>query len=276
MLKNLINILEKPPLYTKMEVPFWDDEYISKQMLNAHLDPNFEGASRKIDFIDQSVEWIKNIMPYENYNQLLDIGCGPGIYAEKFARIGYSVTGVDFSKRSINYAIDSAQNKSLDICYLYQNYLNMDLCKKFDLATMIYCDYGALSTTDRQIVMKTIHHHLKPGGKFLLDVFSTNKFNAFQEKQSWEICYNGGFWSKEKYVALNGCFKYSDNVTLEKTCIISSSKTVTYHLWTTYFTNETLVREAADAGFKICEIFGDVTGSAYHDDNHTIAILLEK
>ena len=39
-------------------VEFWNDEYISEQMLKAHLDPEFDGASRKLDFIEKSVAWI--------------------------------------------------------------------------------------------------------------------------------------------------------------------------------------------------------------------------
>ncbi|MGE5494383.1 MAG: methyltransferase domain-containing protein [Burkholderiales bacterium] len=30
--------------------------------------------------------------------RLLDLGCGPGIYAELFAKKGFCVTGVDFSQ----------------------------------------------------------------------------------------------------------------------------------------------------------------------------------
>lgn len=59
MFYNLKESLEKPALYTKSKEAFWDDEYISKQMLKAHLDPDFSGASRKFSFIEQSVSWIK-------------------------------------------------------------------------------------------------------------------------------------------------------------------------------------------------------------------------
>ena len=106
MHNNLLTIFERPPLYKKMEIPFWDDEHISLQMLKAHLNPDFDGASRKLDFINKSVNWIARIAQPSEYNELLDIGCGPGIYAEKFARFGYSVTGIDFSRRSISYAIN--------------------------------------------------------------------------------------------------------------------------------------------------------------------------
>ncbi len=268
--------LAKPPLYTKTKVAFWDDEHISKQMLKAHLDPEFEGASRNLKFIEKSVSWIKEMVSPQNYPLLLDVGCGPGIYAEKFSKEGYQVTGIDFSKRSIDYAQKSALQQKLNITYLYQNYLDMNLQQEFDFATLIYCDYGALSTQDRQIIMNNIYNHLKPGGKFLLDVFSMEKYNTFQEKQTWENCQNGGFWREEKYLAFNGSYKYSDNVTLEQTSIIVNNKITNYYIWDTYFTKETLMKEAMEAGFKVCQVFGDVAGETYHQDSLTIAILLEK
>lgn len=58
MLKDSLEaICGRPKRYEEMEIPFWDDEHISKQMLAAHLAPDFEGASRKLDFIRQSVDW---------------------------------------------------------------------------------------------------------------------------------------------------------------------------------------------------------------------------
>ena len=106
--------------YKETEVAFWDDDYISKQMLKAHLNPDFNGASRKLDFIEKSVSWIKQILPSQSYPSLLDVGCGPGLYAERFATGGYMVTGVDFSRRSICYAKHLAQKAGLNItCLLY-------------------------------------------------------------------------------------------------------------------------------------------------------------
>ena len=276
MLNDIMGCLEKPPLYTKTKGEFWNDEYISKQMLKAHLDPEFNGASRKLKFIDKSVDWIKEIVPSTDYPLLLDIGCGPGIYAERFCKQGYEVTGIDFSKRSINYAKNSALKNRLDIAYHYQNYLDMKLYKVFDFAAMIDCDYGALSTLDRKNLMRRVYQHLKPSAKFLLDVFSLETYNSFQEMQTWEICKNGGFWREGGYIALYGHYKYSNSVTLEQTTIISNTNTATYYLWNTCFTKETLIEEAKEAGFKVCEVFGDIAGEPYHRDSPTIAILLEK
>lgn len=276
MYKTLTSVLKKPPLYTKTQIPFWDDEHISSQMLKAHLAPDFEGASRKLQFIEKSVRWIEELVPATSYHQLIDFGCGPGIYAEKFTQAGYKVTGIDLSRRSIQYAIESAEKKNMDICYLCHDYLKMDLGKTFDFASMIYCDYGALSTNDRKILMQTVYQHLRKGGKFLLDVFSTFKHEEFNEIQTWDVCENGGFWSREPYICFNGCYKYSGKVTLEHTALVSGDIIRNFYLWNTYFSPRTLKQEATDAGFKIIDLYGDVAGCTYHNGSPTIAILLEK
>lgn len=276
MYEQIRKMLEKPPVYKKMEIPFWDDAYISMQMLNAHLDPEFEGASRKHDFIDQSVAWIREIAPPEQYPHLLDVGCGPGIYAERFARQGYQVTGIDFSRRSIRFAKDSAERQGLEIRYQVQNYLEMEWGQTFHLAAFIYCDYGALSTEDRQTAMKTIYRHLKPGGRLILDVFSMERYRSFQEKQVWEVCQGDGFWRKEPYTCISGFYKYPDCVTLDQISVITDQDAAVYYLWNTCFTREMLRREAEAAGFRVCGFFGDVAGGPYHADSDTIAVLLEK
>ena len=79
---------EKPALYEASPVNMWDDPHISKQMLAAHLDEGFDSATRKMDFVRESAGWIASLLPPERYRRLLDLGCGPGIYAELFCHKG--------------------------------------------------------------------------------------------------------------------------------------------------------------------------------------------
>lgn len=273
---QVINILKKPPVYTKSASKFWDDEYISKQMLKAHLDPEFEAATRKLDFIDKSIEWIKNLCPPAETPRLLDIGCGPGIYAERFTGAGYQVTGVDFSKRSIEYAKQSAAEKNLSITYHYQNYLEMNLQEQFELVTLIYCDDGALSTQDRETVMKKAYEHLKPGGKFLFDVFTVSSYQKREEHKDWTISPGNGFWREEECVEINGSYLYENYVSLDMTTIITEQEITPYYIWDTCFSKESLAGEAEAAGFRVCAYFGDIAGAPYSEENDTMAILLQK
>lgn len=276
MYNNIFMHLERPALYQQSEVNFWNDEHISKHMLAAHLNPNFDGASRKLCFIDQSIKWIAENIPFSNHPGLLDIGCGPGLYAERFCKTGYKVTGLDFSKRSIEYAKDSANKQDLDITYIYQDYLKMNYSNMFDLATFIYCDYGALSTENRAIILRKIYQSLKIGGKLVLDVFSMVKYKDFEEMKTWNVHENGGFWSAEKYLSLKAQHKYSGNVTLEQTAVITNSGIREYCIWNCCFTLETLLKEASEAGFQKYEVFSDVTGKPYEENSPTMAVVLEK
>lgn len=276
MYNNIAMHLACPLIYQQNQAKFWDDAHISQQMLKAHLDPEYEGASRKLTFIEDSVNWIKETVPADQYPRLLDIGCGPGLYTERFCRAGYQVTGMDFSQRSIAYAKDSAKRQGLDITYLYQDYLQMDIRHAFDFATLIYCDYGALSTENRSLILHNLYGSLRKGGKLLLDVFSMTQYGGFQEANTWEDCPKGGFWCAEKHLVLNRRYRYSDQVTLEQMTIMTDGDLQTYYLWTSYFTRETLMKEAEESGFKTVGIFGDVSGMPYLESKPTIAILLEK
>lgn len=268
--------LKQPSLYQQSEANFWTEQHISKQLLKAHLDPTFEGASRRLSFIEESVKWISETVPSVRYPELLDTGCGPGLYAERFRKAGYNVTGIDFSKGSIEYARDSAEKQNLDITYVYQNYLTMDYENRFDLAAFIYCDYGALSIENRAIILKKLYQSLKPGGKLLLDVFSMVKYHEFQDLRIWNVHKEGGFWRAGKYLELQEQYHYSDHVTLEQTTIVTENDHTIYYIWNCYFTEEALVKEAKAAGFEQYEIFSDVTGKPYDNDSLTIAILLQK
>ncbi len=53
MFSQLTEFLGKPKLYAPCSAPFWDDEHISRNMLQAHLDPSHDAASRRPVFIDR-------------------------------------------------------------------------------------------------------------------------------------------------------------------------------------------------------------------------------
>ena len=168
------------------------------------------------------------------------------------------------------------QRSGLDIRYIYHDYLDLELNRCFDFITMIYCDYGALSERKRRTVMQTMYHHLKLGGRVLLDVFSMEKYKAFREGNTWELNPGGGFWREQGYVVLNRYSKFTEDVTLEQIAVLSERDTAVYYLWNQYFTMETLEREAVQCGFRVSGVYGDVAGRVYDGTGDTIAVLLEK
>ena len=104
IISQLVELQQKPAPFTPGEPLFWDDPHISGQMLEMHLNPNIEAASRSSETIDRSVKWLIENLALKAGDSVLDLGCGPGLYTSRFAHAGLQVTGVDYSHRSIDYA----------------------------------------------------------------------------------------------------------------------------------------------------------------------------
>ena len=276
MWEKLQRVLAEPALYERSGAAFWEEEHISQSMLAAHLAPEFEGASRKWAFMDDSAAWIAQILPPEAYPKLLDVGCGPGLYAERFARAGFRVTGVDISSRSLAYARESAKEKGLAVTYSCQDYLSLDLEEIFDLATMIYCDYGALSDLERSGLLRRLHERLRSGGRLLLDVFTPMFYDQVAQQETWGWVPGGGFWRDEPYVLFKRCAKYGERITLEQDVVLDQNGITPYYLWNTCFTPADIKKEAQESGFEVCGIYGDVAGQYYTAASRTMAVLLEK
>jgi membrane protease YdiL (CAAX protease family) len=61
------------------------------------------------------------------------------------------VTGIDFSTRSIQYAIQDAEKSGSSIRYGNRNYLDFETEARFGLVLMIMCDFCALSPKQRSL-----------------------------------------------------------------------------------------------------------------------------
>jgi len=276
VLNEISKYLLKPKLYTPGTDSIWNDEYISEIMLDIHLDPDNDASTRKHEFVNKSVEWITNIAPPTLYKFLLDLGCGPGIYAERFNIAGYNVTGIDFSERSIRYAeVQAALDKS-DIEYHCQNYLEMDFTEKFDIVTLIYCDYAVLSLDDRIALLSKIYKALKPGGKFIFDVF-THKMRR-PESQSWYYSEREGFFSAKPHICLDAVYQYDDEdkTQLWQNVIITAQSVHCYKIWDHFFNKDEIIKEVKPAGFSAYEIYGDIAGKEYSSTGETICCVFTK
>lgn len=261
--------------YTAAEL--WTDHHTSEQMLACHLNPDIDVSSRRREFIDQSVAWIGSSFHVGNGTGIADFGCGPGLYANRLAKLGASVTGIDFSKRSIRYARTTAAEAGLKVEYIHQNYLEFETSEKFDIILMIMCDFCALSPAQRMTMLDKFQTLLAPGGSVLLDVYSLNAFEQREEAAFYEENLLNGFWSPEKYYGFLSTFKYEDvRVVLDKYTIIEANRTRKIYNWLQYFSPESLQSEFDKAGFKQLECYGNVTGAAFDKTAPEFAVVAKR
>jgi len=278
MYQELRKINSKPePFQFYTADKLWTDDYISKKMLEFHINESIDLASRNKDFIYRSVDWIVSRFRVGKNTRIADFGCGPGLYTTPLAEKGADVTGIDFSENSIRYAREMATRKELDINYVVQSYLEYETVKKFDLITMIMCDFCALSPAQRRKMLKKFHVLLGPEGSVLLDVYSLNAFEQRKETAIYEYNLLSGFWSPDNYYGFLNTFKYEkEKVVLDKYTIVEASRTKTIYNWLQYFSLESLKNEFRENGFRIDESYSDVAGTPFSLDSSEFAIVAHK
>jgi SAM-dependent methyltransferase len=271
-----INTRPKPfEFYTADEL--WTNEHTSMKMLEYHLNESIDLSSRNRDFIARSVQWIVSYFKIDRYTRIADFGCGPGLYTTPFAEHKAAVTGIDFSERSIRYAREVAERKGLDIHYVRQNYLEFETEERYDLITMIFCDFCALSPSQRKTMLAKFYKFLKPGGSVLLDVHSLNAFNSRKEAATYERNQLDHFWSPDEYYGFLNTFKYrTEEVTLDKYTIIEETRTRVIYNWLQYFSRDSLRHEFEEHRFAAHEFYSDVAGQAFDSESADFAVVAKK
>ena len=277
IISRLIELQQKPVPFTPGEALFWDDPHISMQMLDAHLNPDIDTASRRPEIIDRSVRWLIEKLGLKTGASILDLGCGPGLYTSRFAQAGFHVTGMDYSHRSIEYASKYAIEYNLNITYRYQNYLELTDENQYDAALLIYGDFCPLSPEQRSRLLQNIHRALKPEGNFVLDVSARECRKKHGIKNSWQAV-ESGFWKPSPYLVLEEGFDYPEQLLWldQYTVIETDGKVSIYRNWFQDYTPESITAEFAQGGFVVESLWGNLTGQPYTSENEWIGLITRK
>jgi SAM-dependent methyltransferase len=275
-LAHLCQLQEKPMPFEPGEPLFWTDPHIASQMLAFHLNPNVDAASRRPETIARATNWIATALGLQSGAPILDLGCGPGLYAERLAQAGFQVTGVDFSQNSIDYATAQAREQHLPVQYRCQNYLQLDDEALYSAVLLIYGDLCPLAPEQRARLLANIQRALKPGGCFILDVSAPSLRQKYGLKNSWYAA-GSGFWKPGPHLVLEQGFSYPDDLYLDQyTVIESNAKISVYRNWFQDYTPETIRAELEASGFAVESLWSDLTGTPYSPTSDWIGIVARK
>ncbi|MHB9105668.1 MAG: SAM-dependent methyltransferase [Armatimonadota bacterium] len=268
----------RPNLFARTPAAFWDDPHISAQMLAAHLDPSHDAASRRPETIARSVAWMISHLDLQPGMRLLDLGCGPGLYCRRFTQAGLAVTGIDYSRRSIEYAAADARAHELPITYHYHNYLELTYEAEFDAICLIWCDFGALTDDERAQLLPRIHRALKPGGTFVFDVFTLNYLAHFTEAGRWEVQPHGGFWHPGPYLELQQTFLYpeADADVVQYLILHAEGEVTAYHIWNRSFSPDGIQGLLGSAGLTIESCWSNLTGIPWEDGTELMGVVARR
>lgn len=188
-------------------------------MLHEHLSQEHDAASRRFAIIDAHVTWIHRQILGDKPARVLDLGCGPGFYAHRLARMGHTCVGVDFSPASVAYARAQAEGAGLPLTYIEGDVRTVDYGTDYDLVMFVYGEFNVFKSTDARGILQKANQALKPGGWLFLEPHTFAAVESVGKVgKSWyttgsglfsdraHFCLTENFWDAERAIATERYF----------------------------------------------------------------------
>jgi len=178
----------------------WNDPEFSKRMLKEHLDQNHDAASRRFETIDKHVDWIHRDVLSEKTSKILDLGCGPGLYLLRLAKLGHRCAGIDYSPASVAYALERAETEQVSIDYVCEDIRQADYGTGFDLVMLIFGELNVFRRADAEALLKKAHQALKQGGTLLIEPHTFAALERWgKQAPSWYSAREGLFSNRPHF-----------------------------------------------------------------------------
>jgi ubiquinone/menaquinone biosynthesis C-methylase UbiE len=247
----------------------WDDPEFSRRMLREHLDESHGAASRVTGERLLQVEKLWSWLGLKKGSRLLDVTCGPGLYAVEFARRGCQVTGIDFGPASIAYAGDLAEESGVDnSCqFIEQDVRTMNLEKEsYDAATFIYGQLAVFPQEDAKMLLSRISSTLKPGGRLCIELLDQEKVD--KKNSTWWFTDDSGLWGDKAFLHLGERFwMEKSQMSMERFQILDleQGELSTITLCDQTYSVESMVELMKQAGFADVEVYPAWDGTPLYD-----------
>lgn len=264
--KTLSEIIARNPAPTPWSegdnIP-WNEPGFSERMLKEHLTQDHDAASRRTEKIDAHVNWIHLEALGGQPGKLLDLGCGPGLYASRMQQLGHQVTGIDYSPASIAYAREQAANQGQEITYIHEDIRKANYGNNFPNAMLIFGETNVFRPTDIRKILGKIYAALNPGGKLILEPHPFEVIKEIGNKpRSW-FSSEGGLFSPAPHLVLTENFWDEEHRTATIRHFVVDAATgnvIRYAQSMQAYTDDEYRKLLADVGFNVIQFYPSLTG----------------
>jgi SAM-dependent methyltransferase len=146
----------------------------------------FRDIRREVNFFEECIKRFSKI----KVEKVLDIGCGPSPYLLELTKRGYAFTGLDNSKKMLEYSVEKAEKAGVKIKTIQADMRNFKSEENFDFA---FCMLGSIavgSNEDFLSHLTAVSSCLNKGGLYLIDAVAN--FNWVQlGMERWTVLKEG-------------------------------------------------------------------------------------
>jgi len=216
---DLVHRQTPPAPWSEGEKIPWNDPAFSERMLAEHLSQAHDAASRRFEKIDEHVRWIHGELLSGRATRVLDLGCGPGLYTSRLARLGHECVGIDFAPAPIRHAAEAATRDGLPCTYHLGDLRTADYGAGFGLAMLVFGEFCVFRPSDAEGILAKAFDALAPGGLLLLEPHTCAAVRRMGERgASWQAKPRGlfsdrphlflaeSFWGEATQTATSRCY----------------------------------------------------------------------
>ncbi len=237
----------------------WNDPDFSERMLREHLEESHGAATRIAAERAAQLDWLWRKLELQPGQRLLDVTCGPGLYAVELARRGCLVTGVDFSPAAIAYARDLARSEGLSaVCtFIEQDARRMDYSgADFEAALFLYGQLAVFTRAEAQALLAQIAQSLRPGGRLCVELLNQDRVD--KSRTNWWFTDDKGLWGDRPFLHLGERFWFEEEeISAERfyTLHLESGQLTEIFLSDQTYSVETMTRMIHAAGFASGQVY---------------------
>ena len=194
---------EPPPLWVGGGNLPWNDPAFSARMLREHLDESHGAASRQAAERAAQLDWLWSQLALAHGSRVLDLTCGPGLYAVPLARRGAHITGVDFGPASIAYARQLAATEGVsDLCA----FIEADVRayepepEAYDAALFLYGQLAVFPREEAAALLGKAAAALRPGGRLVVELLDPARVD--KKDSAWWFTDDKGLWGERPFLHL--------------------------------------------------------------------------
>ncbi|GAB4532939.1 MAG: hypothetical protein Kow0063_14190 [Anaerolineae bacterium] len=273
-----------PPPHGAANFP-WDDPDFSTRMLREHLDQSHGAASRPRSEILRLVDWLWDKLSLREGSRVLDVTCGPGLYAVELARRGCIVHGLDFSPAAIRYAQQLAADTQVTsrCSFELRDVLTMGVPPaSFDAVLFLYGELATFTCDEATDLLQRCAAALRTpsegiGGRLVVELLD---FEHVDKKDStWWFADDSGLWGDSPFLHLGERHWYAaQNLSLEQFHIINleTGELYEYTLSDQAYPTETMISKMRQAGFGHIDVYPAWGGVELNDAEEWVVYVAEK
>ena len=263
-LDGLLNVKPPTPWSGEGKIP-WHEPAFSGRMLREHLSQEHDLASRRREIIDRHVAWLHGHVLGGKPGRVLDLGCGPGFYASRLARLGHTCVGIDFSPASIAHARAEAEREGLACDYRLADVRGADFGSGFDLVLFVFGEFNTFSPADAKAILGKARGALSASGVLVMEVHTEEIVRSMGAQEATWFSSSQSVFSDEPHLCLKQCAWHEKHrATTQQFLVVSlKSAAVTRYVSTTQAYSEAeYAAMLAGAGFAGIEQRVSLAGEA--------------